>query len=348
MLSNMKKVGMILLSVTTLLVSCAKQTTITTEQTDLTTEILTQTASGTTEPSAEVTESSEAPTEEVSEAPSEEDTTAATEPDEPISTPKEGIYADLEKINIPVIGEFSTIEDAFAGYPISAFTVEDDYGEWDDFWEEYEELHPIGYKEGFYIGENMDAGFLVEIVASETDGSAEAEIQSVYAFNTLYKITPTTKPWVYKEFCKSGRPIYITDDIAATIRRYSIYLWYKGGSYHLKSKMHLEDGFGYDAYVEDGVMHYMRFRYVTHMQSFYDWAKEYWYPGYGDELALEIGTLTLVNGELIFTPDETYTVEEWLMVYAHMEEKLQKSGYGTLDEYMDAYLYGELNPYKKS
>ena len=336
----MKKVVMILLSVTTLLVSCAKQTTITTEQTDLTTEILTQTASGTTEPS-EATE----PSTEATEPSSEEST-------EPVDDPEPSEFTDLfrgalQKGSVPVIGEFATIEDAFAGYEMQRMKCEE--SEWNHFLEKYRDEHPTGHKAAFYLDDRTDVGFLVEVVDLSDDGIKEIMIEELYAFNKLYDVYLEAYYRGEMPYGDSYRTLYATDDTVVLTGYGSVLFIWGNISCSLARRPGNDDPFLYTGWARDGVVRYARsVSAVTAMQSFYDWAKEYWYPGYGGELAAESGTVTFVNGEPVFTPDETYTVEEWLMVYAHMEEKLKKSGYGTLDEYIDAYLYGELNPYKKS
>ena len=95
----MKKVVMIFLSVI-LLVSCAKQTTITTEQTDLTEETF-------IDPTDNVTETTEKDTTEPSEEPTEPPTEATnssetlTEPTEPTSAPTEPSEAPTDEVTEP-------------------------------------------------------------------------------------------------------------------------------------------------------------------------------------------------------------------------------------------------------
>ena len=339
---KMKKVVLILLSVTMLLVSCAKQTTVTTEQTDSHTENTTEPTEttgdvnpteGNTEPSVDSSEAIEPPAEAMGDG-------------DVAPGANDAIGSALKPFAPTIIGEFETIEDAFGGIAVSSLENQEGFKDWNDFWEKYQAEHSIGHKEGFYIDGKTDAGILVEIVKNDGDGKGRAKIQAVYAFNTLYDISPTTDGWVYKEFGKSEYPIHIADDIAVTITYNSVSFWHSDGGGSLLSNMNTNDGFGYDAYVKDGVMHYIRFRDVTCIQSLWDWGIERWHSGYGEELAVEYGTVEVTDGKIVFSPTETYSIEEWLFQKLHVKEQMEKAGFDSLDEYMDAYLYGELNPYK--
>lgn len=337
----MKKVVMILLSVTMLLVSCAKQTTITTEQTDSYTQTMTDPTESNTVLPPEPTEITTEATE-----PSETPTDPVEDPNPVPSVPGNGFYDALVKGSMKVIGEYCTIEEAFSDYEMQSMSCGET--EWNDFWQRFQKEHPAGHKEAFYLDDRSDVGFLVELVDDNGDGLKTAIIEELYAFNKLYDVKLEAYCWGAMHYGKSFRSIYATDDMVATVGGGSVQ-FICGDIFYSLARRRFEDPFVYEGRESDGVMRYSRgVKAITAMQSFYDWAKEYWYPGYGAELAAESGTVTLVDGELVFTPDESYTVEEWLMGYAHLEEKMQKTGYETLDEYMDAYLYGELNPYKNS
>lgn len=332
----MKKVALILLSVTLLLVSCAKQTTVTTEQTDSYTENLTEPTATESEPVTWVTD----PTAEPSEAPSEEPTGATDGAD------TDEFYEGGKRI----IGEYATIEEAFAGYEIRRNA--DMVGE--NGWDEFEKENPAGTRLALYVDDNPEVGFMVEIV-DWVNGEKRSQVIQVYAFGKLYDYSDETNLFPYggwEHFGTEWKVFSATEDMLIVNRWYDFTCYYAGGVIRFDYQYDdyppdtaFENKYCYNAYVDEGVVRYEKGRWMMMSHELFGWASSCWYPGLCEEHGAEMGMITIVDGEVKLVPDEVYTVGDIVLYlwpnfsnhnHAFYDEYVA-SGCETVDEFVGKY-----------
>lgn len=305
----MKKVVLILLSVTMLLVSCAKQTTVTTEQTDSHTENLTEPTATESEP---VTGSTEPTTE-----PTEAQTEPATDP-----TP----YPSEFK-------EYDSVEDAFVGYELKYGTLTGPEG-YDKIAQKAIDNYSGEKKQYFalVLTDVPNAGMLISVGIGQLWQGYDnvlACVEQIYAFghlvtvsewdNSLYVIGNILESTDIKIddrmlVCSSFRGYYnliITQDDVATFR----------------------PTYGENFFVsnyEEGIKYYLvneRYREMHDIAMFID---AYQTP---DEFRDEEGIIRIENGKASLVPEKTRTVQQWF------EEDFRgnKHGYESVEDYVAFY-----------